>query len=88
MLTPEKLMQGSKIELINYAKIEFNKRIGRVKKAEEYFKSATIEEIEKNEETLLLILRELSAIGNEIERLTGEKINSDIAVNGFEGVYI
>lgn len=90
MLTPEKLMQGSKMELINYAKIEFNKRIGRVKKAEEYFynTNTTEEQIERNSGTLELILKELSSIGNEIERLTGEKINSDIAVNGFEGVYI
>ncbi|KHD16013.1 hypothetical protein [Clostridium butyricum] len=85
MLTPDTLRKGSKTELIRYAKKEYNKRIERVKKAEEYFKNATIEEIEKNEGTLLLILRELSAIGNEIERLTGEKIDSDVAVNGFKG---
>ena len=88
MLTLDKLLQGTETELIKYAQKEYNKRIERVKKAEEYFKNATIEEIEKNEGTLLLILRELSAIGNEIERLTGEKIDSDAAVNGFEGVYI
>ncbi|MDU1229898.1 MULTISPECIES: hypothetical protein [Clostridium] len=85
MLTPDTLRKGSKTELIRYAKKEYNKRIERVKKAEEYFKNATIEEIEKNEGTLLLILRELSAIGNEIERLTGEKIDSDVEVNGFKG---
>lgn len=65
MLTPDTLRKGSKTELIRYAKKKYNKRIERVKKAEEYFKNATIEEFEKNEGTLLLILRELSAIGNE-----------------------
>lgn len=88
MLTPDILMQGSKIELINYAKKEYNKRIERVKKAEEYFynPNTTEEQIERSYGTLELILKELSSIGNEIERLTGEKIDSDIAVDGFKGV--
>lgn len=88
MLTPDILMQGSKIELIKYAKKEYNKRIERVKKAEEYFynPNTTEEQIERSYGTLELILKELSSIGNEIERLTGEKIDSDIAVNGFKGV--
>lgn len=88
MLTPDILMQGSKIELINYAKKEYNKRIVRVKKAEEYFynPNTTEEQIERSYGTLELILKELSSIGNEIERLTGEKIDSDVAVNGFKGV--
>lgn len=88
MLTPDILMQGSKIELIKYAKKEYNKRIERVKKAEEYFYNSktTEEQMERNSGTLELILKELSSIGNEIERLTGEKIDSDIAVNGFKGV--
>lgn len=88
MLTPDILMQGSKIELIKYAKKEYNKRIVRVKKAEEYFynPNTTEEQIERSYGTLELILKELSSIGNEIERLTGEKIDSDIAVNGFKGV--
>lgn len=88
MLTPDILMQGSKIELINYAKKEYNKRIERVKKAEEYFynSNTTEEQIERSYGTLELILKELSSIGNEIERLTGEKIDSDIAVDGFKGV--
>ena len=88
MLTPDILMQGSKIELINYAKKEYNKRIIRVKKAEEYFynPNTTEEQIERSYGTLELILKELSSIGNEIERLTGEKIDSDIAVDGFKGV--
>ncbi|WP_394887061.1 hypothetical protein [Clostridium butyricum] len=88
MLTPDILMQGSKIELINYAKKEYNKRIARVKKAEEYFynPNTTREQIERNSGTLDLILKELSSIGNEIERLTGEKIDSDISVDGFKGV--
>ncbi len=88
MLTPDILMQGSKIELINYAKKEYNKRIERVKKAEEYFynPNTTREQMERSSGTLELILKELSSIGNEIERLTGEKIDSDIAVDGFKGV--
>ena len=55
---------------------------------EEYFynPNTTEEQVEKNVGTLQLILKELSSIGNEIEELTGEKINSDIAVNGFKGV--
>ena len=88
MLTPDTLRKESKTELINYAKKEYNKRIIRVKKAEDYYNNpnTTEEQIEKSFGTLLLILEELSRIGNEIERLTGEKINSDIAVNGFKGV--
>lgn len=88
MIEPEDLIQGSKIQLINYAKKEYNKRIVRVKKAEEYFynPNTTEEQIERSYGTLELILKELSSIGNEIERLTGEKIDSDIAVNGFKGV--
>lgn len=90
MLTLDKLLQGTKTELIKYAKKEYNKRIERVKKAEEYFYNCntTKEQMERSYGTLELILKELSKIGNEIEELTGEKINSDIAVNGFEGVYI
>ena len=88
MLTPEILMQGRKIELIIYAKKEYNKRIERIKKAEVYYKNSNITdaEIERTYGILLLILEEVSRIGNEIEELTGEKINSDIAVNGFKGV--
>lgn len=88
MISPEDLVQGRKTELIKYAKREYNKRIERVKKAEEYFynPNTTEEQVEKNVGTLQLILKELSSIGNEIEELTGEKINSDIAVNGFKGV--
>ena len=88
MISPEDLVQGSKTELIKYAKREYNKRIERVKKAEEYFynPNTTEEQVEKNVGTLQLILKELSSIGNEIEKLTGEKITSDIAVNGFKGV--
>lgn len=88
MLTPDTLRKESKTELINYAKKEYNKRIIRVKKAEDYYNNpnTTEEQIEKSFGTLLLILEELSRIGNEIEWLTGEKINSDIAVNGFKGV--
>lgn len=72
MLTHDILMQGSKIELINYAKKEYSKRIVIVKKAEEYFynPNTTREQIERNSGTLDLILKELSSIGNEIERLT------------------
>lgn len=88
MISPEDLIQGSKTEFINYAKKEYNKRIVRVKKAEEYYSNpnTTEEQIERSFGTLLFILEELSRIGNEIEELTGEKINSDIAVNGFKGV--
>lgn len=83
MLTPDILKKSSDIDIINYAKKEYNKRIARVKKADEYYSNpnTTKEQIEKSFGTLMLILEELSRIGNEIERLTGEKINSDIAVN-------
>ncbi|WP_294395677.1 hypothetical protein [uncultured Clostridium sp.] len=88
MISSKDLVQGSKIELIKYAKREFNKRIERVKKAEEYFYNHNTkeEQIERSIGTLQLILKELSSIGNEIEELTVEKIDSDIAVNGFKGV--
>ena len=88
MLTPDTLIQVSKREFINYAKREFNKRIERVKKAEVYYNNpnTTDADIERTYGTLIFILEELSRIGNEIEELTGEKIDSDIAVNGFKGV--
>lgn len=88
MLNPDILIQRSKGEFINYAKIEFNKRIERLNKADEYFKSPNITEldIERTEGTLLLIVDELAKISYEIEKLTGEKITTEIAVNGFEGV--
>lgn len=88
MLTPDILKKSSNTDIINYAKKEYNKRIVRVKKAEAYYSNpnTTEEQIERSFGTLMLILEELSSIGNEIEELTGEKINSYIAVNGFKGV--
>lgn len=89
MLSPEKVTESSSSdELIKFMKQEFNKRADRVKKADEYYKksSTTEEEIERTYGTLLVILEELSKIGNEIEELTGEKITPEIAVNGFSEV--
>lgn len=88
MLSPEKVNEGSKDELIRFMKIEFNKRIDRTKKAEAYYyKSTTTEaDIERTSGTLELIIAELSKIGNEIEAVTGEKIGPDIAVDGFNEV--
>ena len=87
MLNINKIM-GYEEDVIRFIKTEFNKRIERLNKAEIYYNSSNItdEDIERTEGTLLLIVDELAKIGYEIEQLTGEKITTEIAVNGFEGV--
>lgn len=88
MLTPNDLIKGTETELIIYMKKEFNQRIERLKKAEEFYNNpkTTDAAIERSYNTLKLILSELQKIGNEIESLTGEEITIDIANNGFKGV--
>ena len=87
MLNINKIM-GYEEDVIRFIKREFNKRIERLNKAEIYYNNSNItdEDIERTEGTLLLIVDELAKIGYEIEQLTGEKITTEIAVNGFEGV--
>lgn len=75
-------------DVLHFMKKEFNKRVERINKAEEYYKKPNITDadIERTYPTLVELLDELSKIGREIETLTGEKIDSDTVVNGFKGV--
>lgn len=88
MLTPSDLIKGSRTESILFMKKEFNKRILRLKKAEEFYKNpnTTDANIEKTYDTLVLILKELQIIGDEISKLTGEEMTTEIVCDGFKGV--
>lgn len=88
MLTPSDLIKGSRTESILFVKKEFNKRILRLKKAEEFYKNpnTTDSNIEKTYDTLVLILKELQIIGDEISKLTGEEMTTEIVCDGFKGV--
>lgn len=85
MIEPKDLILNSSIK---FMKQEFNKRVVRINKADEYYKNpnTTEADIERTIDTLILLLKELSMIGNEIEKLTREKIDSDIVINGFKDI--
>ena len=88
MLKPSDLAKNYGPDTILFIKKEFNKRILRLKKAEEFYNNpnTTDANIEKTYDTLVLILKELQIIGDEISKLTGEEITTEISWNGFKDV--
>ena len=88
MLTPNDLARNYGPDTILFIKKEFNKRILRLKKAEEFYNNpnTTEADIRKTYDTLVLILKELQIIGDEITEITGEEITTEIAWNGFKDV--
>ena len=85
MIEPKDLILNSSIK---FMKQEFNKRVARINKADEYYKnpSTTEADIERTIDTLILLLKELSMIGNEIEKLFNIEITTDIVINGFKDI--
>lgn len=90
MLNYEKMIHKIKEKNINestvmFMKKEYNKRVARLKKAEEYYNNpnTTDKEAEKTYDEFLKIFDEQNKIGYEIERYTGEKLTIDIIENGF-----
>lgn len=90
MLTNEKILKGcynyEKNNLIQLMKKEFNAKIQRIKKAEKYYKLETTKDsdVEKTLNTFLNIYDEAIRIANEIENITGEKLDIEIIENGFK----
>lgn len=90
MLNYEKMIHKIKEKDIDeitvmFMKKEYNKRVARLKKAEEYYNNpnTTDTEVEKTYDEFLKIFDEQNKIGYEIERYTGEKLTIDIIENGF-----
>lgn len=90
MLNYEKMIHKIKEKNISestvmFMKKEYNKRVARLKKAEEYYNNpnTTDKETEKTYDEFLKIFDEQNKIGYEIERYTGEKLTIDIIENGF-----
>lgn len=85
MIEPKDLILNSSIK---FMKQEFNKRVARINKADEYYKNpnTTEADIERTIDTLILLLKELSIIGNEIEKLFNIEITTDIVINGFKDI--
>ena len=56
-------------------------------KAQEYFENAntTDADVKKHEKSFLDLMHDNYVLGSEYERITGEKLNYEIIVNGFEG---
>ena len=73
---------------ILFIKKEFNKRILRLKKAEEFYNNpnTTEADIRKTYGVLKTIIKELQIIGDEITEITGEEITTEISWNGFKDV--
>jgi hypothetical protein len=90
MLTNEKVLSGCDIceknKLIQLMKKEFNVRVQRIKKAEKYYKleSTKDSDVEKTLKSFLQIYDEAIRIANEIENITGEKLDIEIIENGFK----
>ena len=87
MLTPSDLGKN-RPDTILFIKKEFNKRILRLKKAEEFYNNPNITDadIRKTYGVLKTIIKELQIIGDEISKLTGEEITTEISWNGFKDV--
>ena len=88
MLKPSDLAKNYGPDTILFIKKEFNKRILRLKKAEEFYNNpnTTEADIRKTYGVLKTIIKELQIIGDEISKLTGEEITTEIAWNGFKDV--
>lgn len=87
MLNINKIM-GIEEDVVRFMKKEFNKRVDRIKKAEEYYKKPNITDadVDRTYPLLVELLDEQTKIGKEIEQYTGIKIDTDIIINGFKGV--
>lgn len=85
MIEPKDLILNRSIK---FMKQEFNKRVVRINKADEYYRNpnTTEADIERTIDTLILLVKELSIIGNEIEKLFNIKITTDILINGFKDI--
>lgn len=88
MIEPRDLSKFSDNGSLKLMKQEFNTRVARINKADEYYKNPNITEtdIERTIDTLILLLKELSMIGNEIEKLFNIEITTDIVINGFKDI--
>lgn len=88
MIEPRDLSKFSDNGSLKLMKQEFNTRVARINKADEYYKNSNITEadIERTIDTLILLLKELSIIGNEIEKLFNIGITTDIVINGFKDI--
>ncbi len=88
MLKFETLIDEEKSESLKSMKIQFNERVARINKADEYYRNpnTTEADIERTIDTLILLLKELSMIGNEIEKIFNIEITTDIVINGFKDI--
>ena len=88
MLKPSDLVKNYGPDTILFIKKEFNKRILRLKKAEEFYNNPNITDadVRRTYGTLKTIINELQIIGDEITEITGEEITTEISWNGFKDV--
>ena len=88
MLKPSDLAKNYGPDTILFIKKAFNKRILRLKKAEEFYNNPNITDtdVRRTYKTLKTIINKLQIIGDEITEITGEEITTEISWNGFKDV--
>ena len=82
----DKAKAEDKADILKIFKIEFNNRIARFKKAEEYYNkpSTTDADVERTLNEFLRIHDELIKLANDYEKIEGYKLSYEIMTNGFE----
>lgn len=67
-------------------KKEYNKKLERNKKAEEYFKTHTVEQCIKYLDLFNTVTSELGELIKEYKQLTGKSMSKEQILNGFREV--
>ena len=68
-------------------KLDYNYWLKRYENAEKFFKTATIEQVEKNLELFNEVVRKLSGLLIKYKMLTGREMTPIEEFEGFRGVY-
>ncbi len=68
-------------------KKEYNRMLKRNKNAEEFFKTKNVAECLRYLNLFNEITRELSRLAFSIEYITGDELDYDVKINGFEEVW-
>ena len=68
-------------------KLDYNYWLKRYENAEKFFKTATIEQVEKNLELFNEVVRRLSRLLSQYKVLTGKEMTPIEEFEGFRGVY-
>ena len=76
---------NNKNDFMKLFKKEFNNRIARVKKAQEYYNAATTTsaDIEKTLQEFLKINDELVILANDFKKIQGYELSYEIMTDGF-----